>query len=92
MSEERALVIVAGYQDIDPARHDFETLTDRAKDKTVALRGAVLVSNDAEDNPVLVETGNRRGSGCRPVLAGAAGYGVWRSNVFCRWISQPPSN
>jgi hypothetical protein len=46
MSEEHALVIVAGYQDLDLARRDFETLTGRTKDKSIALRGAVLVGKD----------------------------------------------
>jgi hypothetical protein len=31
MSEEHALVVVAGYQDLDSARRDFETLTERTK-------------------------------------------------------------
>ena len=37
MTEDHALVIVAGYQDLDSARHDFQTLTDRATDKVQAL-------------------------------------------------------
>jgi hypothetical protein len=49
MSEEHALVIVAGYQDLETARRDFETLTDRTKHKHIALRGAVLVGKDAEE-------------------------------------------
>lgn len=61
MSEDSALVIVAGYQDIDSARSDFENLTGRANAKTVPLQGAVLIGKDDEGNPVLLDTGNRLG-------------------------------
>ncbi|VAZ68142.1 Arylsulfatase [Mycobacterium kansasii] len=61
MSEDNALVIVAGYQDIDSARSDFENLTGRANAKTVPLQGAVLIGKDDEGNPVLLDTGNRLG-------------------------------
>ena len=61
MAEDNALVIVAGYQDLDSARHDFDTLTGRADDKSVALQGAVLVGKDSDGNPVLVDTGNQLG-------------------------------
>ncbi|CPR11977.1 sulfatase [Mycobacterium bohemicum DSM 44277] len=43
MSEEHALVIVAGYQDLDLARRDFGTLAERTEGKQIPLRGAVLV-------------------------------------------------
>lgn len=59
MSEDNALVLVAGYQDLDSARHDFQTLVDAAKDKSIPLQGAVLIGKDAEGSPVLVDTGNR---------------------------------
>lgn len=61
MSEENTLVIVAGYQDLDSARHDFENLTGRANAKTLPLHGAVLVGKDDEGTPVLLDTGNRLG-------------------------------
>jgi arylsulfatase A-like enzyme/uncharacterized membrane protein len=61
MSEKPALVIVGGYQSLDTARHDFQTLTDRAKDKSLVVRDAVLVGKDAEGNRVLVDIGNRLG-------------------------------
>lgn len=48
MSEDNALVLVAGYQDLDSARHDFQTLVDAAKDKSIPLQGAVLIGKDAE--------------------------------------------
>ncbi|KZS67716.1 sulfatase-like hydrolase/transferase [Mycobacterium ostraviense] len=73
MSEDSALVIVAGYQDIDSARHDFENLTGRANAKTLPLQGAVLVGKDDEGNPVLLDTGNRLG---RRGAAWGAGVGL----------------
>ncbi|MGO9509485.1 MAG: arylsulfatase [Mycobacterium sp.] len=73
MSEENALVIVAGYQNLDAARADFQTLTDRAKDKSVPLQGAVLVGKDADGNPLLLDTGNRLG---RRGAAWGAGAGL----------------
>jgi uncharacterized membrane protein len=71
MSEEHALVIVAGYQDLDSARRDFHALAGRAKDKSVALRGAVLVGKDAGGNLVLADTGNRLGRRGAALGAGA---------------------
>ncbi|WP_156764957.1 arylsulfatase [Mycobacterium sp. 1081908.1] len=73
MSEDQALVIVAGYQDLDAARRDFETLTERTKAKDIALRGAVLVGKDTDGNAVLLDTGNRLG---RRGAAWGAGAGL----------------
>lgn len=73
MSEDNALVLVAGYQDLDSARHDFQTLVDAAKDKSIPLQGAVLIGKDAEGSPVLVDTGNRLG---RRGAAWGAGVGL----------------
>lgn len=73
MSEDNALVIVAGYQDLDTARDDFANLTGRANAKTVPLQGAVLVGKDAEGNEVLLDTGNRLG---RRGAAWGAGAGL----------------
>src|SRR5258705_9918423 len=73
MSEENSLVIVAGYQDLDAARRDFQTLTDGAKDKSIPLQGAVLVGKDADGNPILLDTGNRLG---RRGAAWGAGAGL----------------
>ena len=74
MAEDNALVIVGGYQDLDSARHDFDTLTGRADDKSVALQGAVLVGKDSEGNPVLVDTAISSAGG---VPSGAPGS-AWR--------------
>ncbi|BBX74642.1 arylsulfatase [Mycobacterium shinjukuense] len=73
MSEDNALVIVAGYQDLDAARRDFDDLTRRASAKALPLQGAVLVGKDAEGNAVLLDTGNRLG---RRGAAWGAGAGL----------------
>ncbi|CDO87292.1 arylsulfatase [Mycobacterium triplex] len=59
MSQQPPLVIVAGYQGLDAARRDFQTLTDRAADQNLAVRDAVLVGKDAEGNRVFVDGGDR---------------------------------
>jgi arylsulfatase A-like enzyme/uncharacterized membrane protein len=66
MPEEPALVVVAAYQDLDAARRDFEAVTAKVAAKEFPMRGAVLVSKDADGNASLVDTGNhlgRRGAG-----------------------------
>ncbi|CAM2922706.1 arylsulfatase [Mycobacterium intermedium] len=73
MGEDNALVIVAGYQNIDIARRDFENLNGKAKSKAIELHGAVLVGKDADGNAVLLDTGNRLG---RRGAAWGAGAGL----------------
>ncbi|OBK16687.1 arylsulfatase [Mycobacterium asiaticum] len=71
MSEEHALVIVAGYQDLDAARGDFENLTGQANADTFPLRGAVLVGKDADGKDVVLDTGNKLGRRGAALGAGA---------------------
>jgi len=73
MGEEHALVVVAGYQDNEAARRDFDALADRVKRKQVSLRGAVLVAKDAGGNATVVDTGNHLG---RKGAAWGAGVGL----------------
>src|SRR5512144_2852675 len=73
MSEEHALVLVAGYQDLGTAQAEFQALTDRVSEQTITLEGAVLVGKDADGNPVLIDTGNRLG---RRGAAWGAGVGL----------------
>jgi uncharacterized membrane protein len=75
MSQETALVIVAGYQSLDIARRDFQTLTGRTNDKSLAVRDAVLVGKDAQGDRLVEDIGNRLGR--RGALTGAgAGFAV----------------
>ena len=66
MAETPTDVLVAGYQDIDPATKDFDALVALVKDKQVSIEGAILVTH-AEDGSVAVQqTGDnlgRKGTG-----------------------------
>ncbi len=73
MSEQGGLVLVAGYRDLDAARRDFDGLNARVKDKSIALRGAVMVGKDASGKPTLIDTGNHLG---RRGAAWGAGVGL----------------
>lgn len=73
MTDEHALVLVAGYPDLAAARGDFDTLTELVKGKRFELTGAVLVGKDADGKPVLIDTGNRVG---RRGAAWGAGVGL----------------
>jgi arylsulfatase A-like enzyme/uncharacterized membrane protein len=66
MSEEHAIVLVAGYEELKGARLDFDALAERVKEKRIALRGAVLVAKDADGNATMIDTGDhlgRKGAG-----------------------------
>lgn len=86
MSEDNALVLVAGYQDLDSARHDFQTLVDAAKDKSIPLQGAVLIGKDAEGSPVFGGhvAGQRTRGACRDPRAGAFGLKATPSGYVAR--------
>ena len=61
MSEDNALVLVAGYQDRDRAREDFDALTGQVRGKQITLRGAVLVTKDPDGNLTVIDTGDHLG-------------------------------
>ncbi|MFC9552529.1 hypothetical protein ACFTWF_16935 [Rhodococcus sp. NPDC056960] len=61
MSDDTMLVLVAGYQDLDRGRLDFDALADQVRARTITLRGAALVAKDADGNATLVETGDHAG-------------------------------
>ncbi len=61
MAETPTDVLVAGYQHIDDATADFESLVALVKAKQVAIEGVILVTH-AEDGSVAVrQTGDNRG-------------------------------
>ena len=66
MSDESTDVLVAGYQDIDTATEDFESLVALVSDDKVEIDGVILVTH-AEDGSVAVrQTGDhlgRKGAG-----------------------------
>ena len=61
MTEKLTDVLVAGYQDIETAMTDFESLVALVKQKRVAIEGVILVAH-GEDGSVSVEmTGDQLG-------------------------------
>ena len=69
-------VFVAGYQDIDAATKDFESLVAQVKEGKVEIEGVILVTHE-EDGTVSVEqTGDhlgRKGAGWGGGVGLAAG-------------------
>ncbi|MGZ4515244.1 MAG: sulfatase-like hydrolase/transferase [Mycobacterium sp.] len=61
MPEARAIVLIAGYQDLEVAQRDFDALAAQVRSKQIALKGAVLVAKDEDGNTTIVDTGNHRG-------------------------------
>ena len=54
-------VLVAGYQDIDTATRDFESLLGLVKDKKVEIEGAILVTHAADGEVTVQRTGDHLG-------------------------------
>lgn len=66
MSEAPVDVLVAGYQDVDAARRDFDGLVGLVNAKTMTVEGVILVAHDTDGNVTVVETGDhvgRKGAG-----------------------------
>ena len=60
-NEGNNIVIMAGYQAIEPAEKDFDQLTQLAKDKKIKTEGMILVQNDMEGKVSVTETGDHLG-------------------------------
>ncbi len=66
MAEKMTDVLVAGYQAVDNASNDFESLITRVQAKQVAVKAVILVAHDADGNVTVKQTGDhlgRRGAG-----------------------------
>jgi arylsulfatase A-like enzyme/uncharacterized membrane protein len=66
MSSETQMLIVAAYQDPQPAQEDFDRLVGKVADKEVATQGMILVAKDADGRVTVADTGNhlgRKGAG-----------------------------
>ena len=66
MSDEQTAVLVAGYQDIDTASGDFESLVAQVKAGTVEIEGIILVTHAADGSVSVQQTGDhlgRKGAG-----------------------------
>src|ERR1700744_5719311 len=65
-------VLVAGYQDIETARTDFDRLVGLVKVKMVKVEGVILVSHDADGDVTIADAGDHVG---RKGLGWGAGVG-----------------
>jgi arylsulfatase A-like enzyme/uncharacterized membrane protein len=66
MSDAPTDVLVAGYQDIESATADFESLVALVKDGQVEIEGVILVTHDEDGNVSVRQTGDhlgRKGAG-----------------------------
>ena len=66
MAETPTDVLVAGYQDIDEATKDFESLLALVKEKQVSIEGVILVTHEQDGSVGVRQTGDnlgRKGTG-----------------------------
>lgn len=61
MSDTKFDVVIAAYLIPDLAQKDFDTLVGLVKDKQLTVEGVVLVTNDADGNVTVTETGDHLG-------------------------------
>ena len=59
--EDKNVVIVAAYMGTEPARKDFDQLTQLVKDKKVKSDGMILVEKDNDGQLLVTETGDHLG-------------------------------
>ena len=72
MDDDHELILVAAYGDLESARADLRQINRRIK-HGLELRGAALVSKDADGHPEVVEAANRHG---RMGIGMGAGVGL----------------
>jgi uncharacterized membrane protein len=73
MSDTDFDVVIAAYLIPDLAQQDFDTLVKLVKDKQLTVEGVALVTNDADGNVSLNETGDHLG---RKGMAVGGGVGL----------------
>ena len=61
MSKEKNIVIVAAYMGNEPAKKNFDQLTQLVKEKKVKSDGMILVQKDQEGKIIVSETGDHMG-------------------------------
>jgi len=61
LHQEHELVLVAGYRDLEIARRDFAKLTEEVEHERFLVKGAALLTRDADGTPTVVEIGNHLG-------------------------------
>ena len=73
MAETPTDVLVAGYQDIEEATRDFESLVALVSEKEISIEGVILVTHDQDGNVAVRQTGDNRG---RKGLGWGGGVGL----------------
>ena len=61
MSKEQNIVIIAGYQAVEPATKNFDALVQLVKDKKIKTDGMILVQKDKDGKITVSETGDHAG-------------------------------
>ena len=73
MAETPTDVLVAGYQEIDEATRDFESLVALVRDKRVSIEGVILVTHARDGSVAVRQTGDDHG---RKGLGWGGGVGL----------------
>ena len=73
MGKEQNIVIIAGYQAVEPAQKNFDVLVQLVKDKKVKTDGMILVQKDKDGKITVSETGDHAG---RKGVAWGGGVGL----------------
>jgi arylsulfatase len=73
MSNDNMVLVVAGYQDVDTARHDFDAVAALVQARQVSSQGMILIARDADGEVRLEDTGDHLG---RKGMGWGAGVGV----------------
>jgi arylsulfatase A-like enzyme/uncharacterized membrane protein len=61
MADQLTDVLVAGYQSVDVAHKDFDTLVALVQQQQLRIDAAILVAHDADGNVTVVDTGDHLG-------------------------------
>lgn len=81
---EMQMLIVAGYADVDLAEAEFRALADKVAAKELKSEGMILVGQDADGEPRLMDTGNHLGQWSKEPAAPMS-----RPGVMCH-LPNPP--
>jgi uncharacterized membrane protein len=60
-NDDRALIMLAAYDDMTVARHDFTELNKQVKGRNLQLREAVLVGKNSDGTPTVLDTTSHHG-------------------------------
>src|SRR5215468_6307926 len=80
-------VLVAGYQDLDKARKDFDGLVGLVKGRQIKVEGVILVAHDESGEVTVADTGDHAG---RKGLGWGAGVGVVVGLLAPPLLARPP--